>query len=124
MVRATDYEINCKNHVDYEIVFKLYTKNKFLENMFGKTLKTYKKKMNRPNLKVDVEKVRKFDIPQKFYILLENATSKTFKDIKKDIGKDKIIIISGKVRHANFSRDEKDDWIITITMGGHYVDKR
>lgn len=122
--KAIDYEFKARNHIDYVIMLNLHAENKFLKRIFEASVKQFEKKRRGQKIKGDINLIKKFKIDKQFFPLLNNVLKKTIKDIKKQVGADKIILINWKTESAFFQRDPKDDWDIKIKIGGHYVDKR
>ena len=114
------------NHVDYEMTFKFTTKNKLLDRALTQSLNTLKKdkKLKGKNLDIDINKIKKFEIPVKFYNVFNTFMRGEIRKWKRYFKKDNIVIVTNSMKSGFYERTSSEEWLITIIIGGEYVDKR
>ncbi len=123
-----DYDFNCINLSDYEVIFTLYTENKFLKDIFNKAKETLKrKKVIDKNINAEeIDKINKIDIDFKYYSFIGITFKPFIKKLYLLLKADKIEILNDKISECFFIRnpDNKEMWLIKLKVTGQYVDKR
>lgn len=122
------YKFRAKDHTDYEIMFSMYSSNKLFEKMLKLAKLSYRKRLTQDKKKklkdIDLTKVKQFEIDPRFYSFLHTILNRSIRDVEKQVNVEKIELISSKVVKGIFQREQKEEWLIKIYVGGQYVDKR
>lgn len=110
-----DYSIDCINLTDYVATYVIPADNAAIATVFQQA-KAYFKHSGKT---IDVNKVEKFIVPEKFYGTLHLAISKAYKDLSADVKKDGIILNNSRVISATYER-VGEAWKIFIKTTGTY----
>lgn len=120
---SIEYDFKAINGADYELTFSMTAENKLLNKIFQDS----RRKLIREGVTsigyADPQTLEKFDVPPKYFKLINTIMSKKVKKICKMVAKDYIIVLTGKITQAYFKRNAANDWDIKIKYGGQYVDK-
>lgn len=119
-----DYRFRVTGISDYEMTFLIPIRSKIFKKVYIKSLERLKKKLDK-EIEGDIDLIKEFDIDEKFFNLVKTSIRSQIKQVKREVKKDKIIVLNEKVTKAKYIRNQdNDDWICKIVIGGQYADKR
>lgn len=124
-----DYEINCLNFTDYELIITLYTDNKILLYVFNKSKTKLKRKgANIEANSQDIDKIKNFEVDARYHKLIKTTIIKQYNQLAAVFKRDGIELLNYEINKVRFERQEegknKGKWAIIITCAGQYSDKR
>lgn len=123
MKETIDYNFKCIDLSDYEIILKMKSKGSVFDKIFNKSREKLVRMGKKQFSKINYKNIEEFEIPENYYNLLTTIIKKTLKQIKKEVAKDKIIVMNERVTKANFKKNN-NSWNIKLKVSGQYVDKR
>lgn len=125
----SDYDFRALNPVDYELEIVLPgIDNRMMKLVFDKTVKIIKKKMTEkdPTAKIPSwDSIERFDIPEehmdKYRKLLLTCVQKQLLDIKEQIGRDGVSMVTHDAKKCTFEKNSKHSWSVRVIIGGQYA---
>jgi len=109
-----NYSFDATSLTDYEARFTLDVSGKVFDKVFNEAIKHTKHEKN-----IDTSLIEKFDVPEKFYGTMHLGIDRPYKDMKREVAEDGIIVNNSRVKKAVFER-HNNVWTIIITTTGTY----
>ena len=118
-----DYEIENITSSDYKLKLKLLTNKNQFRHIFNKAVAKLQRKMSGVGDIKDMELPDLVVIPENLRNLLATAVKPLVREVRDSL-KDNVVLTSGKITNAWYSRDktEKTRWHINIEIEGGYKD--
>lgn len=117
-----DYEFKLLTPTDYELLITLKA-NGYLFNKIFVTARERIEAKTKIEIKGDINKVERFDIPKEYFNLIKTSIHKIINNVAKEVKQDNIIILNEVVKDCYFIKNGSF-WDIKIKLGGGYADKR
>ena len=116
-----NWKIKYLNAFNYELNVSFELENNLVKHIFDKSLE----KLKQSNNDIDLNLVKRFDIPKKYYQSLKPIGNVIIKDLNNIILAKGFFIYSFEVKESFWEKtpDDLKKWIVNITYNGTYINK-
>lgn len=117
------YKFRCLSPFEYELVFNMSVEGRVFDLIFSKAKAKLARTKNL-SVKGKPDDLKEIPIPGNYLKLIGTFLRKNVKNVRKEVKRDGIELLSDMVVGGRFIKKDVRDWDIIVVVKGEYADKR